>query len=137
MSTARPAVVGEPAAGLSLRSGAACRGWISIIQALEAFRGTIVSAAGGSSVRPDTHLTYMINIALTTGCAAAARGSGGPCSTRSASGGCSTPGAGRCQGLTTLIFLGSDAEIDIAGEAAAVRRFRELIGTMAGVVEPA
>ena len=44
---------------------------------------------------------------------------------------------GTAQGLTTLIFRGSDAEIDIVGEAAAVRRFRELIGTMASVVEPA
>jgi hypothetical protein len=44
---------------------------------------------------------------------------------------------GSAQGLTTLIFRGSDAEIDIAGEAAAVQRFRELIGTMASVVEPA
>jgi DNA-binding HxlR family transcriptional regulator len=44
---------------------------------------------------------------------------------------------GTAQGLTMLIFRGADAEIDIAGEAAAVRRFRELIGTMASVVEPA
>jgi DNA-binding HxlR family transcriptional regulator len=44
---------------------------------------------------------------------------------------------GTAQGLTTLIFGGSDAELDIAGEAAAVRRFRKLIRTMASVVEPA
>ena len=39
--------------------------------------------------------------------------------------------------LTALIFAGSDAGIDIAGEPAAIQRFRQLIGTMATVVEPA
>jgi len=39
--------------------------------------------------------------------------------------------------LTALIFAGSDAGVDIKGETEAVRRFRQLIGTMAGVVEPA
>jgi DNA-binding HxlR family transcriptional regulator len=41
------------------------------------------------------------------------------------------------QALTALIFAGSDAGIDIAGEPGAVRRFRGLIGTMATVVQPA
>jgi DNA-binding HxlR family transcriptional regulator len=41
------------------------------------------------------------------------------------------------QALTALIFGGSDAGIDIAGETGAVRRFRRLIGTMATVVQPA
>jgi DNA-binding HxlR family transcriptional regulator len=44
---------------------------------------------------------------------------------------------GTAQALTRLIFAGSDADLDIAGEAAAVERFRRLIGTMATVVEPA
>jgi DNA-binding HxlR family transcriptional regulator len=41
------------------------------------------------------------------------------------------------QALTGLIFAGSDAGIDIAGEPGPVRRFRRLIGTMATVVQPA
>ena len=41
------------------------------------------------------------------------------------------------QALTALIFAGSDAGIDIAGGTGPVRRFRQLIGTMAAVVEPA
>jgi DNA-binding HxlR family transcriptional regulator len=40
------------------------------------------------------------------------------------------------QALTALIFAGSDAGIDITGEPEAVRRFRQLIGTMATVVQP-
>jgi DNA-binding HxlR family transcriptional regulator len=43
---------------------------------------------------------------------------------------------GTAQALTALIFAGSDANIDIFGEEAAVRRFRQLIGTMASVVQP-
>jgi Domain of unknown function (DUF4331) len=38
--------------------------------------------------------------------------------------------------LPALIFAGSDADIDITGEAGAVQRFRRLIGTMATVVQP-
>ena len=38
------------------------------------------------------------------------------------------------QGLTALIFGGSDANVTITGEPAPVRRFRQLIGTMATVV---
>jgi DNA-binding HxlR family transcriptional regulator len=45
--------------------------------------------------------------------------------------------SGTAQGLTALIFAGSDADIDISGESGAVRRFRYLIGTMATVVQPA
>ena len=45
--------------------------------------------------------------------------------------------SGTSQGLTALIFAGSDADIDISGEPGAVRRFRHLIGTMATVVQPA
>jgi DNA-binding HxlR family transcriptional regulator len=44
---------------------------------------------------------------------------------------------GTTRALTTLIFAGSDAEIDIDGETGAVQRFRRLIGTMATVVQPA
>jgi len=40
------------------------------------------------------------------------------------------------QGLATLIFAGSDADIDITGETGAVQRFRQLISTMATVVQP-
>jgi DNA-binding HxlR family transcriptional regulator len=40
------------------------------------------------------------------------------------------------QSLTALIFAGSDAGIDIAGEPGAVERFRRLIGTLATVVQP-
>jgi DNA-binding HxlR family transcriptional regulator len=40
------------------------------------------------------------------------------------------------QALTALIFAGSDRDIDITGEPEAVRRFRQLIGTMATVVHP-
>jgi DNA-binding HxlR family transcriptional regulator len=43
---------------------------------------------------------------------------------------------GTTQALTALIFAGSDAGIDITGEAKAVQQFRELIGTMATVVQP-
>jgi DNA-binding HxlR family transcriptional regulator len=38
------------------------------------------------------------------------------------------------QSLAALIFSGSDAGVDIAGDPAAVKRFRRLIGTMATVV---
>jgi hypothetical protein len=41
------------------------------------------------------------------------------------------------QALAALIFAGSDAGIDIAGETGAVQRFRQLIGTLATVVQPA
>jgi DNA-binding HxlR family transcriptional regulator len=44
---------------------------------------------------------------------------------------------GTTQALTALIFAGSDRDLDIAGGTGAVRRFRQLIGTMAGVVAPA
>ena len=40
------------------------------------------------------------------------------------------------QSLAGLIFAGSDAGIDITGKPGAVRRFRQLISTMATVVEP-
>ena len=40
------------------------------------------------------------------------------------------------QSLAGLIFAGSDLGMDITGKPAAVRRFRQLIGTMATVVEP-
>ena len=40
------------------------------------------------------------------------------------------------QALTALIFAGSDAGIDITGETGPVHRFRQLIGTMATVVQP-
>ena len=43
---------------------------------------------------------------------------------------------GTAQALTALIFAGSDTGIDIAGETAAIQRFRQLIGTMATVVQP-
>jgi DNA-binding HxlR family transcriptional regulator len=43
---------------------------------------------------------------------------------------------GTAQALTALIFAGSDANIDITGEPAAVGRFRQLIGAMASVVQP-
>src|SRR5215469_3422167 len=41
------------------------------------------------------------------------------------------------QALTALIFAGSDAGIDITGEAEAVQQFRQLISTMTTVVHPA
>ncbi len=41
------------------------------------------------------------------------------------------------QALTALIFAGSDAGIDITGESGPVQRFRQLISTMATVVQPA
>ncbi len=41
------------------------------------------------------------------------------------------------QALTALVFAGSDAGADITGETEAVRRFRQLIGTMATVIHPA
>jgi DNA-binding HxlR family transcriptional regulator len=40
------------------------------------------------------------------------------------------------QGLAALIFAGSDSGIDITGETGAVQRFRQLISTMATVVQP-
>jgi DNA-binding HxlR family transcriptional regulator len=40
------------------------------------------------------------------------------------------------QALTSLIFAGSDADIDITGETEPVERFRRRISTMAGVVHP-
>ena len=43
---------------------------------------------------------------------------------------------GTTRALTALIFAGSDAGIDITGETGAVRRFRQLISTMATVVQP-
>jgi DNA-binding HxlR family transcriptional regulator len=43
---------------------------------------------------------------------------------------------GSAQALTALIFRGSDTGIDITGETEPVQRFRQLIGTMATVVEP-
>ena len=43
---------------------------------------------------------------------------------------------GTTRSLTALIFAGSDADIDITGETEAVQRFRQLIGTMATVVQP-
>ena len=46
-------------------------------------------------------------------------------------------GSGRTtQALTALIFAGSDRGIDITGESGPVRRFRQLISTMATVVHP-
>jgi DNA-binding HxlR family transcriptional regulator len=44
---------------------------------------------------------------------------------------------GTAQSLAGLIFGGSDAGLDIEGEAGPVRRFRRLIPTMAAVVSPA
>jgi DNA-binding HxlR family transcriptional regulator len=44
---------------------------------------------------------------------------------------------GTTQALTALVFAGSDAGIDITGETGPVQRFRQLIGTMATVVQPA
>ena len=38
--------------------------------------------------------------------------------------------------LTALIFAGSDAGTDITGETGPIQRFRQLIGTMASVVQP-
>jgi DNA-binding HxlR family transcriptional regulator len=43
---------------------------------------------------------------------------------------------GTAQALTTLIFAGSDAGLDITGAPHAVQEFRRLIGTMATVVSP-
>jgi DNA-binding HxlR family transcriptional regulator len=40
------------------------------------------------------------------------------------------------QALTALIFAGSDTGIDITGETGPVQRFRQLISTMATVVQP-
>jgi hypothetical protein len=40
------------------------------------------------------------------------------------------------QSLAALIFTGSDAGIDITGETRAAERFRQLISTMAAVVQP-
>ena len=44
---------------------------------------------------------------------------------------------GTSKALTALIFAGSDAGLDISGERGPVRRFRQLIGTLATVVNPA
>jgi DNA-binding HxlR family transcriptional regulator len=44
---------------------------------------------------------------------------------------------GTAKALRTLIFAGSDADLDISGDPQAVGRFRRLIGTMAVVVNPA
>ena len=41
------------------------------------------------------------------------------------------------QALAAFIFAGSDADIDITGGTEAVQRFRQLISTMATVVDPA
>jgi DNA-binding HxlR family transcriptional regulator len=43
---------------------------------------------------------------------------------------------GTAQSLAALIFAGSDLGIDITGEPGAVQRFRQLISTMATVVQP-
>jgi DNA-binding HxlR family transcriptional regulator len=43
---------------------------------------------------------------------------------------------GTTQALTALIFTGSDAGTDITGETRPVQRFRQLIATMATVVQP-
>jgi hypothetical protein len=43
---------------------------------------------------------------------------------------------GTTHALTSLIFAGSDTSIDITGETGPVRRFRQLISTMATVVQP-
>jgi hypothetical protein len=40
------------------------------------------------------------------------------------------------QALTAFIVAGSDAGIDITGETGPVQRYRQLIGTMATVVQP-
>jgi DNA-binding HxlR family transcriptional regulator len=40
------------------------------------------------------------------------------------------------QALAAFIFAGAEAGIDIAGESGPVQRFRQLIGTMATVVDP-
>jgi DNA-binding HxlR family transcriptional regulator len=40
------------------------------------------------------------------------------------------------QALAAFIFAGSDRGIDITGETGSVQRFRQLIGTMATVVDP-
>ena len=65
---------------------------------------------------------------LTTGAPTAIEESAGPAEV-------TITGTG--QALTALIFAGSDAGIDITGEPAAIQRFRQLIGTMATVVQPA
>jgi DNA-binding HxlR family transcriptional regulator len=44
---------------------------------------------------------------------------------------------GTSQALTALIFAGSDAGLDVSGERGPVRRFRQLIGALATVVNPA
>jgi DNA-binding transcriptional ArsR family regulator len=41
------------------------------------------------------------------------------------------------QSLVALIFAGSDSDAEITGDPEAVRRFRRLIGAMAGLVDPA
>jgi DNA-binding HxlR family transcriptional regulator len=44
---------------------------------------------------------------------------------------------GTARALTALIFGGSDDGLEIAGQPAAVERFRQLIGAMAAVAQPA
>jgi DNA-binding HxlR family transcriptional regulator len=44
---------------------------------------------------------------------------------------------GTTQALTALIFAGSDRDLDITGETGPVKRFLQLISTMATVVNPA
>jgi hypothetical protein len=43
---------------------------------------------------------------------------------------------GTTQALTTFIFGGPDGGIDIVGETGPVQRFRQLITTMAAIVQP-
>ncbi len=43
---------------------------------------------------------------------------------------------GTTSSLTTLIFAGSDLDLEITGEDGQVQRFRRLIGTLATVVQP-
>ena len=61
---------------------------------------------------------------------------GGPDLNREPAGPAEVTITGTSQALTALIFAGSDAGIDITGEPAAIQRFRQLIGTMATVVQP-
>lgn len=44
---------------------------------------------------------------------------------------------GTTRSLAALIFAGSDADLDITGETGPARRFRQLISTLATVVQPA
>jgi DNA-binding HxlR family transcriptional regulator len=45
--------------------------------------------------------------------------------------------SGTTQALTALVFAGSDRGLDITGKTGPVQRFRQLISTMATVVDPA